>query len=79
MIMAGYYRFMLDAHVSVRLSVVCPLVFLCPDDNLSTCQWIFTKCIDIVIWFVIANGQILPAFNRVICQSHVRIFISFVL
>ena len=32
------------------------------DDNLSKCQWIFTKlgmCIDIVeIWFGIANGQI---------------------
>ena len=33
-----------------------------PDDNLSKCQWIFTKlsvCIDIVeIWFGIANGEI---------------------
>ena len=42
-----------------------------PDDNLSNHQWIFSKlgmCIDIVeIWFVIANGQILSIFYRVIC------------
>ena len=50
----------------IRLSVcrtyVRPSVFLFPDDNLSKCQWIFTKfgvCIDIVkIWFGIVNGQI---------------------
>ena len=44
-------------HVSVCLSE-----FLFPDDNLSKCQWIFTKlgmCIEIVqIWFGITNGQI---------------------
>ena len=37
-------------------------VFLFPDDNLSKCQWFFTKlgmCIDIVeVWFGIANGPI---------------------
>ena len=36
--------------------------FLFPDDNLSNCQWLFTKlgmCIDVLeIWFGIANGQI---------------------
>ena len=36
--------------------------FSFPGDNLSNCQWIFTKlgmCIDIVdIWFGIANGHI---------------------
>ena len=46
-----------------------PLIFLFPDDNLSKCQWIFTKldtriCIDIVeMWFGIANGQILSIFD----------------
>ena len=49
------------------------------DDNLSKCQWIFTKLgmyIDIVeIWFGIANGQIL-SFLTVICPWHNHIFIS---
>ena len=39
---------------SVSLSVVCPSVFLIPDDNLSEWQWNFTKlcmCIGVVeIW-----------------------------
>ena len=70
-IVAGYYGFTLDVHVSIRQSV-CPSVcqsyvrpfihFSFTDDNLSKIQWIFTKlgmCIDIVeIWFGIANGQI---------------------
>ena len=67
--LAGYYGFMLVIHVSVCLSDL-PLsefsflddVFSFLDDNLSKCQWIFTKLcmgIDIVkIWFRIANGQI---------------------
>ena len=45
-IVAGYYGFALVIHVSVHLSV-----FSFSDDNLSECQWIFTKlsmCIDIV-------------------------------
>ena len=37
-------------------------IFLFPDDNLSKCQWIFTKlgmCIDMLeFWIGIANGQI---------------------
>ena len=48
--------------------------FSFPDDNLSKCQGILTKlgtCIDMKeIWFEIANGQISPMFDRVICQGH---------
>ena len=47
----GYYGFKLIVRLSVRL---CMSVFSFPDDNLSDCQWIFTKLgmrIDIVeIW-----------------------------
>ena len=47
---------------SVCPSLVRPSVFSFPDDNLSKCQWVFTKldvCIDIVeSWFEIVNGQI---------------------
>ena len=54
-------------------------IFLFPDDN-SSKQWISTKlgmCIDIVeIWFGIANGQILPNFDAVICPRHTHIFVS---
>ena len=54
-IVAGYYGFMLDVHVSVH-------PFFVSDEYLSKHQWIFTKlgmCIDFVdIWFGIANGQI---------------------
>ena len=51
---------------------VCPSVsrtsvrFSFPDDNLSKHQWIFTKlgmCIDMEIWFGIANGQIPSIFK----------------
>ena len=49
-------------------------IFSFPDDNLSKCQWIFTKlglCIDIVeIWFGIADGQITSTSDRVICPPH---------
>ena len=49
---------------------ICPY-FSFPDDNLSKCQGILTKlrtCIDMKeIWFLIANGQILSMFDRVIC------------
>ena len=55
-IVAGYYGFTLVVRVSVRPSVERLSVFSFPDDNLSECQWIFTKlgmCIDIVeIWFL---------------------------
>ena len=47
--------------------------FLCPHDNLSKYQWIFTKhgmCIDIVeIWFWIAVGQILSIFDCLLILS----------
>ena len=60
--MVGYYGIMLAVHVSVCLSYVSP-----SNDNLSKCQWIFTKpgvCIDIEeIWFGIVNGQILSVFG----------------
>ena len=56
MIVAGYYGFMLNAHVSSF-----------PDDNLSKCQWIFTKLgsgvESVEVWFGIANGQISLIFN----------------
>ena len=57
-------------------SVVCPSIRVSfPDDNLCKRLWIFTKlgmCIDIVeIWFGIADGQILPNFDRVICPIFV--------
>ena len=62
----------------VRPSVVRSSVFSFPDDNLSKCQWIFTKLgvsIDIMeIWYGIVNWQI-SSFLTVICLRHVRIFI----
>ena len=53
-------------------------IFSFPDDNLSwdfnQCQGILTKlgtCINIKeIWFGIANGQISPMFDRIICPRH---------
>ena len=79
--MAGYYGFTLDVRVSVSRTSVGPFVRVSfPDDNLSKCQWIFTKlgvCIDIVeIWFGIANGQISSNFYGVICLKHAHIFVS---
>ena len=79
-IVAGYYGFTLDIHVSVSSSVVHPSVHISfPDDNLSKHQWIFTKlgmCIDIVeIWFGIANEQISSNFDGVICPRHAQIFV----
>ena len=70
-IVVGYYGFTLVLHVSVCLSphpsVVHLSVVTFPDDNLSKCQWIFTKlamCIDILeIWFVIADVQISSIFD----------------
>ena len=54
--------------------------FSFPDDNLSKCQWIFTKlgmCIDSIdIWFGIANRQILSIFDKVIYLRRIRIFVS---
>ena len=61
----GYYGITLAVHVSVRLSSV--RIFT-SDNNVSKCQWIFTKlgvCIDIVdIWFGIVNVQILSIFDE---------------
>ena len=49
-------------------------IFSFPDDNLSKSQGILTKLgtfIDMKeIWFGIANGQISPMFDRVICPQH---------
>ena len=64
------YSFTLIVHVStgafVRLSV---LSF--PDANFNKYQWMFTKlgiCIHILeIWFGIANGQISPIFDKLVC------------
>ena len=51
----------------IHSSVVRLLVFSFMDNNLSKCQWIFTKldvCIDIVeIWFGIVYGQISSVFQ----------------
>ena len=53
-------------------------VFLFPDNNLSKCQWSFTKlgmCIDIVeIWSGIANGQILSIFDGFLPDMPVFLF-----
>ena len=63
---------------SIRLSVSCTSIHLyfISDDNLSKCQWIFTKlgmCINIVeIWFGIANGQISSNFNGVFFLRHTQ-------
>ena len=74
MLMAGFYGITVAVGVSLHLSYICQSLFLFLDDNLSKCQWIFTKlgiCIAIVkIWFGVANGQILSIFDRVTCQRH---------
>ena len=53
-------------------------IFLFPNENLSKCQWIFTKlsmCIDIMeIWFGITNGQTATILKSVICLWHIHIF-----
>ena len=63
--------------LSVCLSYIHPSVFLFLDDNMSKCQWIFTKLgiyIDIgEIWFGIANGQIL-LFLTELCARNLSIF-----
>ena len=57
-----------------ELSALDTPIFSFPDDNLRKCQGILTKfgtCIDMKeIWCGIANGQISPMFDRVICQWH---------
>ena len=79
MIVAGYYSFMLDVHVSYHQSICCTSVsvsFL--DDNLIKCQWIFTK-LDVYIgivetWFGIANDQILSSFDWSACYPSIFLF-----
>ena len=47
-------------------------IFSFLEDNLCKCQGILTKlgtCIDIKIWFGIADGQISSIFDRVICPG----------
>ena len=77
MIVAGYYGFMLDIHVFVAVHLSVHISF--PDDNLSNCQWFFSKlgmCIDIVeIWVAVANGQF-HQFLTVNCSPHIGIFVS---
>ena len=69
---------MLDIYVSVRQSVVLPSIRISfQDDNLSKCQWIFTRlgmCFDIVeIWFGIANGQISSIFDTIMVMDSFEI------
>ena len=63
-----------------ELSIHNMSILLFPDNNLSWFQWIFTKlgiCFGIAeIWFGIANGQILSAYDRVICPRHIHILVS---
>ena len=62
------------------LTVICPqhINIFFPDNNLSKCQWIFSKlgiCIAIVeIWLGIAYGQILSI--RIVRPRHIHIFVS---
>ena len=78
-IVAGYYGFTLDIHVSIRQPSVHPSVFRFRMITWVKHQWIFTKlglCIDIVeIWFGIFNGQISSNFYRIICLRHDDIFV----
>ena len=57
--------------ILTQLSARDTSIFSFLDNNLSKCQGILTKldtCIDMKeIWFGIANGQISPVFDRVIC------------
>ena len=43
MMVAEYYDIILALCLSVHPSVIRPSVFSLQDDNLSKCQWIFTK------------------------------------
>ena len=65
--------------LSILLSVLCPSLFLFPDDSVNKYEWIFTKfgvCVDIVEnWFRIASGPI-HQFLTVICLIFVPIFVS---
>ena len=55
--------------------------FTVPDDNLSKCQWIFSKlgvCIDILkVWFWITIGQILSIFDSFLVSArNISVFSS---
>ena len=71
----GKFRQVLT-ELSARDTTVFPFL----EDNLSKCQWIFTKlgmCIYIVeICFGIANGQISSIFDRVICPQYIWFLLS---
>ena len=59
--------------IFTELSALDTPIFSFPDDNLSKRQWIVTKlgmCIDVEIWFGIANEQISSKFDGVICPRH---------
>ena len=59
---------------SVSLSYVRPSVFSFPDDDLSKCQWIFTK-LGVCMYIVkILFGQISLIFDRVISARDRSVF-----
>ena len=80
-IVAGYYDITLAVRVSVCLSVhpsvVCPSVYSFLDDNLSKCQWIFTRlgvCFDRS-----GLGLLMGKFRQFLTEltaQQIRIFIS---
>ena len=76
-VISGWLPLCLSVCQCVRLSYICPSVFLFLDDNLSKYQWNFTKlglCIDILdFWLLMGKFR---QFLSVICLPHIRIFIS---
>ena len=62
-----------SVHPSVICHSICPSIFSFPDDNLSKCQWIFTKLnvsIDIVeIWFGIVIVKFLKFLTELSARS----------
>ena len=64
-----------SVHPSVCRTNVRSSVVSFPEDNLSNCQWIFTKpamCFNIMeFWFRIANEQISLACDRGVLLLHV--------
>ena len=63
----------------IWFGIVDDQISLIPDDKVSKYQWIFTKlgmCIDVVVCFWIARGQISSTFDRVICPQHICILLS---
>ena len=55
--------------LSVHLSVVCPSVyFLFADNNLSKCQWIFTKLGCAVIFWKSGFGSLMGKFHQFLTE-----------